>query len=550
MIRSLPEWLLRWPWLSLLLVAAAIHAPGSLTLPLLDRDEPRFSQATAEMMERGEWAIPYFNEQYRFDKPPLTYWWMRLHYAAFGKTEFAARLHSVLATAGIALGIFAFGRRLFSPGVAWMAAFAWLTCFQVFQHGRVAVADMPMVAAVFFASWALYELLREAPRQPRLWFWVLWVSLGLGFLAKGPIAWAVPALGALLFRFAFWRKPLPWRQLRLGPGMAVALGMVAAWGIPALAKTQGLFWQVGMGEHVVQRGMSAFNDRTFVPFFYFLTAAVSLLPWFGLLGHRLRTARADWGREAAFLVSMALAPYAIFFFYSTQLPHYVLPAFPALLLWLMAGEEAERRKGAFERAWFHASNGLFAVVGLGGAAYVWSLGSPRRELAGAFISVFLILTTLAAIGYAYRWRLWAAMLALTLVLGALSLRMGDHARAVSPVIPLAELLEGLPEETLFVARGFQEPSLVFYTGRRWEFPPDDADLAARLVTEDAARTVYVWQEGRVAADKLLRDRTLEIPVSADSGLADLAARTHEVHTVDGLNLAQGKWTRLRIAIPR
>jgi 4-amino-4-deoxy-L-arabinose transferase-like glycosyltransferase len=38
----------------------------------MDRDEPRFAQATVEMMVRGTWTIPYFNDEYRFDTPPLT----------------------------------------------------------------------------------------------------------------------------------------------------------------------------------------------------------------------------------------------------------------------------------------------------------------------------------------------------------------------------------------------------------------------------------------------------------------------------------------------
>ena len=71
---------------------------GSFQLPLLDRDEPRVSRATVEMAEKGNWVIPYFNGEYRFDKPPLTYWWMGVHHWIFGVNEFSSRLHSILAT--------------------------------------------------------------------------------------------------------------------------------------------------------------------------------------------------------------------------------------------------------------------------------------------------------------------------------------------------------------------------------------------------------------------------------------------------------------------
>jgi len=62
--------------LLLAIVSATILLAGTASLPLLDRDEPRFARATIEMLERGDWVVPYFNDEYRFDKPPLTYWLM------------------------------------------------------------------------------------------------------------------------------------------------------------------------------------------------------------------------------------------------------------------------------------------------------------------------------------------------------------------------------------------------------------------------------------------------------------------------------------------
>ena len=38
----------------------------------------RLAEATREMMEgeHANWAVPYFNGEYRFDKPVLIYWMM------------------------------------------------------------------------------------------------------------------------------------------------------------------------------------------------------------------------------------------------------------------------------------------------------------------------------------------------------------------------------------------------------------------------------------------------------------------------------------------
>ena len=70
---------------------------GTGTLPLIDRDEPRFAEASREMIERGDWIVPYFNDAPRLHKPPLFYWAQILSYQLLGEDELGARLPSVLA---------------------------------------------------------------------------------------------------------------------------------------------------------------------------------------------------------------------------------------------------------------------------------------------------------------------------------------------------------------------------------------------------------------------------------------------------------------------
>ncbi|PYJ19636.1 MAG: hypothetical protein DME92_11830 [Verrucomicrobia bacterium] len=45
------------------------HIVGTWSLPLIDRDEPRFAEASREMIERADYIVPYFNNQLRLDKP-------------------------------------------------------------------------------------------------------------------------------------------------------------------------------------------------------------------------------------------------------------------------------------------------------------------------------------------------------------------------------------------------------------------------------------------------------------------------------------------------
>ena len=113
------------------------------------------------MLERGDYVVPYFNNVYRFDKPPLVYWLQTVSYRLFGDNDFAARFPSAIATSLTALLLFAWGRRIGPERMAWWAAIIFSLCLQTYIHARAAVADMWLVFFVTAAHWAGFELLRD-----------------------------------------------------------------------------------------------------------------------------------------------------------------------------------------------------------------------------------------------------------------------------------------------------------------------------------------------------------------------------------------------------
>src|SRR6476660_4078514 len=138
------------------------HILGTWRLPLIDRDEPRFAEASREMIERGNYIVPYFNNQLRLDKPPLTYWAQVASYHIFGENDFAARFPSAIAAALTALLIFVWGRRMGGEKLGWRAAIIFTLSLQTFVHAKAAVADMWLVLFVTLASWAGFELFQFA----------------------------------------------------------------------------------------------------------------------------------------------------------------------------------------------------------------------------------------------------------------------------------------------------------------------------------------------------------------------------------------------------
>src|SRR5947208_9551717 len=161
------------------------HAIGTWSIPLIDRDEPRFAEASREMIERGDYIVPYFNNQLRLDKPPLTYWAQTLSYCVFGENDFAARFPSAIAAALTALVIFIWGTRLRGKELGWRAAIIFTLSLQTFIHAKAAVADMWLVLFVTLAHLSGSEILQHSRRnQGAAVFsppWAIWRSPFLVF---------------------------------------------------------------------------------------------------------------------------------------------------------------------------------------------------------------------------------------------------------------------------------------------------------------------------------------------------------------------------------
>jgi 4-amino-4-deoxy-L-arabinose transferase-like glycosyltransferase len=336
-----------------------LHVAGTWSIPLIDRDEPRFAEASREMRERGDYVVPYFNDKYRFDKPPFIYWAQIASYRLFGENDFAARFPSAVAAALTAVLLFAWGVRLGRERTGWWAAIIFTLCLQTFAHAKAAVADMWLVFFVTAASRAGFELLADSlagvrsreiqPAQPpaggdqrhfKYWRLIFYIALGFGFLAKGPLAW-LPLLTVLSTKL-FVRGESLTRRFWFFSGMLGTLAIVCTWGIPALIRTNGEFFTVGIGRHVVERsfgpleghgGQSLQSYLVTLPF-YFVTVFVSFFPWSIKLPALTRHLWRKRDGIDNYLLAGILVVFVIMSVVKTKLPHYTLTAFPLLSLLL------------------------------------------------------------------------------------------------------------------------------------------------------------------------------------------------------------------------
>jgi 4-amino-4-deoxy-L-arabinose transferase-like glycosyltransferase len=286
-----------------------------------------------------------------------------------------------------------------------------ITGLHVAVIGRVATADMAMVFFFTLAVWSGWELTRPENPSRRIWWAVFYVSLALGFLAKGPVAW-FPLVGMALGRWLrkeSFRLPLT----ETLPGLCLAVALISLWGIPALEQTQGNFFRVGIGVHVLHRSTGVINGHglqgmagfiLLLPL-YFLTFLVSFLPWtihkpagfeswfrgmqqkgswwpawasiLGILFFILYIPIKIWrwwperkdDRLGWYLLVQALTVFVVFSCVRTKLPHYTMPAFPLLALWLALQLRAEANSFAWFQGRLATMITIMLVLMLGGTTW-------------------------------------------------------------------------------------------------------------------------------------------------------------------------------------
>jgi len=330
------------PQRAMLFFSLVLLLAGNWILPLTDRDEARFAEASREMLQRGDFVVPWFNGAWRFDKPVFIYWCQMASYQVFGENAFAARLPSVLFTTATALLLVRWGRKRMNAQTGFLAGAMFVAGLHVAIIGRVATADMAMVFFSTLAVWSGWELTRPENNSRKIWWWIFYITLALGFLAKGPVAW-LPLGGMMLgraFRKNSFRLPLNETVV----GLVVAVALAALWGIPALTQTGGKYFDIGMGQHVFKRAI-AVNDShglagtlgfiALLPL-YFVTFFASFFPW----STRVPSALRRWWPERQrddlgwYLLTQAALVFVVFSLVKTKLPHYTMPAFPCIALWL------------------------------------------------------------------------------------------------------------------------------------------------------------------------------------------------------------------------
>ena len=485
----------------LLLIAAVIVAvlPYFVKLgssSLWDSNEAFYAETPREMIEAGDFINPTFNHQPRFNKPPLVYWVVALFYKTFGVSEEVERLPIALAALVLIGTALLLGRAAFSSDAGLIAAIVLAATPRFLMFSRRIIIDVYL--AMFMSLALLMFVLAELhPGRRKLYLSLMYVSVGLGILTKGPVAALLPA-AAILIYLSVHRRLTVLRELMLPAGFLIIAAIVAPW-YAAIYAEHG--WHY-IKSFLLDDNISRYTQPVWGPrrsiFFYIPVIAGDLLPWSVFLPLaiwlqlRFKLNRREelnitpdcstptpdqpsqqGERRFGILLLIWIAVVVLFFSISRNKEDlYVLPVYPAVAA-LIGGFLARAwNKDRTRRLSIAIGAAALLVVGLGaGLLYVIERLSQIYEIAGArMIGCVAIAGGLfvAAVVLVRRADLAIILLALTLasINWVLVLRSLPDFEKYRPVRALSEVIaaQAGPDARVGYYRS-ASPSMVFYSRR-------------------------------------------------------------------------------------
>ncbi len=503
-------WLAGWrPYALLGVFCLCLYLPGIAAIPVLDRDEARFAQATRQMLETGDFLHIRFQDEARNNKPAGIYWLQAGAVAALSTPRSTAiwpyRVPSLIGAALAALLTFAFGQRLLGdPRAALTGAVLLAASLGVMAEAHIAKTDAMLLAAITAGQGALgliYVRARSdagASNGVAVAFWLAEIA---AIYLKGPVGPALAAVTAATLSIA--DRDARWlRGLRPIFGIAATILAVAPWLYAIESATGGQFLDQSLGHDFMSKLMGGREAHGMPPLYYLALAMLTFWPGSLLLAPALI---GGWRRRALppvrFLLAWIIPAWIALELTPTKLPHYALPLYPALAL-LAAMVLAD---GTGDRAWVRAvaavNTGIWALATLliAGALIVlpirFGVGVAISGIAGAAA----VISLMAALLF-----LRPGMAGTTALLGAMSLALiVPAAHWVMPGLDrlwlsraAAAMIARHPPagDTILAVIGDNEPSLVFLLDDRLKAQTADVPVPAGGEALVANRETAIFEQ--------------------------------------------------------
>jgi 4-amino-4-deoxy-L-arabinose transferase-like glycosyltransferase len=525
--RSLPSTIYHLPSAALLAALAAalvlffVDLGGS---SIWDANEAFYVETPREMMERGDYVLPTFNYELRVNKPVLSYWIVAGFYHLFGVSVAVQRIPIaiggvLLVVVAYFLGWLAFSRQPDVPdyeserratsherratsnerrqAAGLWAALGFAASPRLVMFSRRIFIDIYIT--LFMAATLLFFALAERyPQRRRLFLVLMYVSVGLGVLTKGPVAAALPGLVFLIYLLVH-RELRRAAEMMIPAGIAIVLAIVAPWYVALGQRPNGwdhiksFFIGENLGRFAEGVGVDQDRGLAFYPGVLFSDG----FPWAFLLV----AAFALWWRAGArdriqTLLFLWIGVIVAFFSFSeAKQDLYIYPVMPAVAA--LGGIAIVSAAPGIR--WLSALIGfLFAAAGAG-ILYVFQASDNFYDLDGIDVFAMLALAggltaiILALIG---RWRegLVALLAAGVVANWVFVLQVLPGFEKYKPVPRLTQFLEPrIQPDDVIAHYSVALPSMVYYLRRHIDVTYDRGRFV-EIMRQDKRVFAILWTQ--------------------------------------------------------
>ncbi len=535
----------------LALLCVGFFTPGIVTMPPTDRDESSFAQASKQMIESGNLTDIRLQTKSRYKKPIGIYWLqstaVRILNPQHLNEIWAYRVPSFIGATVAVLMTAALGTFLFSPATGLLAAIMLTGCVLLNVEARLAKTDAALLGSIVVAMYALarayYTPSPNPPREGDLPFsvaFLFWTAFAAAVLIKGPII-LLPVLG-VLFWMKISNKNIAWfRALRPALGLVYALALIAPWFIVISMQSHGAFMQQSAGHDMMAKLWQGQDRGMMPPGLHLMAMPLVFFPYALFV---VFAAPDIWKnkRETAvkFCLGWIVPTWFVFEVSLTKLPHYVLPAYPAIALltakYLLDGFPT--LAATTRRLPIALIVGMWLMIGAG-FAFVFSALPAVVDRAWDIPQIaaggVLFLAQGAALLLLPR-RKTASLVALTLGgLVFMAVTFGytlPHLQRIWMSRAIVEAVERVKPcaQSQIISVGYNEPSLAFMAGTDTMMLTNGVE-AAEAMQQNACRVAV-------------------INATSKQGFLDAFAqaktRPQEAGTIDGLNAGHGAQAALTI----
>lgn len=393
---------------------------GLNSYPLIDVDETRYAVIARDLVNSFNWNNLNLNTVPFLEKPPLYFWLVGGSIKLFGSfSGFAVRFPIALLSAFIVFYTYFFGKKVLSRKYGMISALTLLSSLFFLILAHIAILDMVLtvfVTAAIYTSFLTHFCLEKNKKY--LW-WYFYVFIGLGFLAKGILAFVIPI--GIIFIYNLITKSLKdiFKPVNILPGLIIFLLIATPWHA-IMYKEYGYRF---VYEYFLVHHFARFINSEYIgrerPFYYFIPVfLLGFFPWTfvflafvtdgikkivgkfktteGKLKEKICSLFETTTSEQKLLLFTSI--YFIFVFglfssSSTKLPTYILPVFPAAALltgyyWWSADEKGEHKKSIKVTTILLAA--FFIIAAMGASIAYYFLPMNLQDQIGVFKHITIL----------------------------------------------------------------------------------------------------------------------------------------------------------------